>query len=505
GIVVGLLLLATAAAAQVSASSRATGHELLSEARAAAEQAPANVRVYSLDVVAVTQYLAGDPPASLATTQAAIAAFQVQISALNPSPAPGAMVLHALPTPALQHAQRALIEAHLHHLAKDAAGALAWTAVARSWLPEMGSDRGRGEVLPLLFQYAWDSGDRTGADRTLALAMSLSPNADGYLPELASKVAAAGEADAALELAQRSGADAQQIIANVASSQAAAGDIVGARHTLQPLRGYRLQQALAAVAEAEVNAGDQTAAGADFAAALATLPPGNYRMLTVAQAEGRAGLLPQALALLTGIKPAGDWTAPALADNLEQLAREAVKDHQPGLARRCFAAAAELLRRDTSDPPGFLEHEQEDLSMWQAQSGDIAAALQTAAGLDATRRDQAIERIADAQANADDLPGARITLARLPSPPTHNGQDIAIAMAEARHGDFTGGLALARQGSPSVEALFETYCMPNRTRDCVEAARALPAAQARSSALLGIAERMLGVRRPIDAIAWVTY
>lgn len=497
-----MALLGFTAGAQSPNGIRSTGLELLSEARAAAEQAPLDSRLYSLDVVAVVQFLAGDAATSIATTKDAIAAYRAQVNALKPRPLGSASPAPFAPSAALRCAQNALSQAYRHHLVKDAAGTRAWVAVARTWLPQMSSDRERASILPLLFRFQLGTADRVGADRTLAIALAMPPDAHVDMAEIAGALAAAGEVDKAKALAVGRAADTQQIQCKVASAQAAAGDFAGARQTLQSLDGYQRQQALAALAEAEMQAGARDAGTSDFAAALATPPPGPSRDVTIALAEGRAGLLQQALTLLTQVKLTPPWTTITLAGDLETLGREAARKKQPDIARRCFAAVRTLFQGDVGEDHRFLETQLEQLAGDQAQSGDTAGAFQTAATLDGPFLRSALEYIAEAQAGAGDLAGARKTLARLAPAPPDLGSREAIALAEARRGNFRDGLTLARVDAVGTEALFDAYCTPNRTSACIAMARALPTPQARSGALLGTAEPLLGIKRPIGEMVW---
>jgi hypothetical protein len=74
-----------------------------------------------------------------------------------------------------------------------------------------------------------------------------------------------------------------------------------------------------------------------------------------------------------------------------------------------------------------------------------------------------------------------------------------LAQAKARAGDFEGAFQLSRRGMPNgeIERVFRTYCKPAVMEKCTAAVGEMTFPLNQGLALLGMAENLLGVSRPL--------
>jgi hypothetical protein len=342
------------------------------------------------------------------------------------------------------------------------------------------------------------SGDLAGALQT---ASSL-PNSDvraHALAQVAFAHAAAGDiaaADAIADLVMRGNATGlsvtlstrQQrdyrdtVLKAIAAAQADRGDVAGARATAAKgtTSGDIANEYMRLIAKAQAKSGDAAAAEKTFAAYIHSMPDSGaatdtanqslellaaaqleYGDIAAAQAtasrirnEASQSTVLSKIAVALAEQNQGDAAAKSLAQAV--AAARAYRDIYGYDKSRAFLEivkaqiaikdvhAALDTARQISD--GFTKNQAYALiAVAQAKSGDAADAVQTVNSIvndaAAKNREDTLQDIAIAQADADNIAAAQATLALLPNDYDTSGITAAIAVAQARAGDFKDALA----------------------------------------------------------------
>lgn len=259
-------------------------------------------------------------------------------------------------------------------------------------------------------------------------------------------------------------------LAAVAEAQTEAGDTMGARTTiaeaLAVARGisisyekWRRAETLAAVAEAQAQTGDVVGARTTIAEALAVA-----RAIEPKWASKRTGT--------TGVLTLDPGGANFRAGAMAAVGAAQAKTGETIGARTTFAEALAAAR---SVEPGSRAYSLQILAEAQADAGDIPGAFDTANEIESAReRALALKEIGVAQIQAGDIEGARTTLAEALAA-THDIRIVAdrgwplmgiaeaqtevlleVATAQSKAGDITGALETAEsiaEPYPRVSAL----------------------------------------------------
>lgn len=333
------------------------------------------------------------------------------------------------------------------------------------------------------------------------------------------------------------------VLKAIAAAQANRGDVAGARATAAKgtSSGDIANEYLRLVARAQAKSGDAAGAEKSFIAYIRSMPDSgaatdtanqSLELLAAAQLEFAdiAGAQATAARIRNGASQAtvlsriavalaqhdqGDAAKAALAQAV--TAAQAYRDLygydksrafleivKAEAATKDFHAALDTARQ-ISD--GFTKNQAfAFIALAQAKSGDAPAAVQTVDSIvndaAAKNREDTLQDIAIAQADAGNLAGAQATLALLPNDYDTSSVTAAIAVAQARAGNFKAALSTSdllsehdrRAWSFRIFAVRGIAKAQAETGDAVAAKlwiASLNTPALEASALMGIAEGLL--------------
>ncbi len=333
------------------------------------------------------------------------------------------------------------------------------------------------------------------------------------------------------------------VLRGIASARAAAGDVEGVRRAESAaiVSGDIGNKFLQEIARAQVKSGDVAGAEKSFAEYIRSMPDSgastdaaDQAIISVAAAQLEfgdiAGALSSAARIRNGAAQAiilagaanaqverGDRTAAIATIAKATAAAQAYHDLYGYDKSRAFLEIAKVQAaardfhgaQDTAKQisDGFTKNQAVTaIAIAQAHAGDFAGAMQAAAAIvndaAATNREDAIKEIAVAEADAGNIAGARSTVAQLPAGYDTNTVTAAIAVAQARSGDYKAALAtsdLLPESDRRAWALrvFAVRGIARAQTEAGDAAGAkewiatLNAPALESSALLGVAEGLV--------------